>query len=95
VNSHVLHTKNQDGKQKTEAPAIFLDPFVHCANGSLLFVRILTKKQMEGYPFANGLDGLAHLCPEIACLNRSWSEHTTQDLKENIKITIFKILMGF
>jgi hypothetical protein len=55
-------------KHETEAEAISLIRlrFAHCANGSLSFVRLLTKKQ-RSYPFANrlnglnGLDGLALL----------------------------------
>jgi hypothetical protein len=39
--------KNFMRKRKTEAQAIFLDPFIfaHCANESSSFVRLLTKKQ--------------------------------------------------
>jgi hypothetical protein len=38
-----------NGKQKTEAQAIFLNPFTicPCAKGSLSFARSLTKKQTE------------------------------------------------
>jgi hypothetical protein len=47
---------------QTEAQAIFRFhlPFAHCANGSLSFVRF--KETNESYPFANGLNRLAHLC---------------------------------
>ncbi len=41
-----------------EFPYIRL-PFAHRANGSLSFVCLLTKKQMQRL---NGLNGLAHLC---------------------------------
>ncbi len=43
-------------KRKTEAQAIFLNPFAHHANGSLTFDRLLTKKQTK-FTFANGLNG--------------------------------------
>ncbi len=34
-------------KRKTEAHAIFLNPFAHCVNENLSFVHLLTKKIME------------------------------------------------
>jgi hypothetical protein len=38
---------NKKIKRKTEDQAIFRHLFAHLANGSLSFVRFLTKKQME------------------------------------------------
>jgi hypothetical protein len=40
-----METSNR--KWRKEAWAIFLNPFAHCANGSLSFVRLLAKKQTE------------------------------------------------
>ncbi len=44
-----IYTAASDGKLKTEASAFSLNllPFAHCTNGSLLFVRMLTKKQIK------------------------------------------------
>jgi hypothetical protein len=45
---------------KTEARAIFLNPFTisHCSKGSLSFVRFFNEETNRSYPFAYGLDGL-------------------------------------
>jgi hypothetical protein len=44
-----IYAAFSNGKQKTEAQAIFLNPlsFAHRANRSLLFARLFTKKQTE------------------------------------------------
>jgi hypothetical protein len=51
-----------DIKQKTEDPAIFLNPFTICMSKwkFVVFVCVLMKKQT--YSFANGQNGLAQLC---------------------------------
>ncbi len=37
-------------------------PFAHCANSKFSFVRLFTIKTNRNYPFANELNGIAHLC---------------------------------
>jgi hypothetical protein len=49
------------GKWKTEAPAIFLYPFTVCQSCNLKFVFVRDLQTNRSYPFANGLDRLAHL----------------------------------
>jgi hypothetical protein len=59
-----------DIKRKTEAKAIFLNPFTVCSYGNrhLSFVHLLIKKETNGScPFANGLNGLAHLWIYVVC----------------------------
>jgi hypothetical protein len=50
-------------QKKTEAQEslyIIRLSFAHCANESLLFIRF--EETPGSYPFANVLNGLAHLC---------------------------------
>ncbi len=53
----------ENGRQKRRFSLIHL-PFAHCANGSLSFVRLLTKKQwkLSVCKGTKWLNGLAHLC---------------------------------
>ncbi len=57
-------------------------PFANCANGSLSFVRLLTKNQTEVFPFANGLNGLnglAHLYKYVLSITFVPDEVKTSD----------------
>jgi hypothetical protein len=51
-------TENGNGAQ-----AIFLNPFTVCSSCKREYVisQLADKETNESYPFANGLDGLAHL----------------------------------
>ncbi len=55
------HMETSNGKQKLIRFSLIRLLFVHPANGSLSFVRLLTKKTNGGYSFTNWLNGLAHL----------------------------------
>jgi hypothetical protein len=50
--------QKENGKRKPRRFSLIRLPFAHRANGSLSYVRMLTN---GNYPFANGLNGLAHL----------------------------------
>jgi hypothetical protein len=56
----------QNGKQKTEAKAIFLNLFTVCSSCKWKFVvyQFVFEETNGSYPFANGLKGLAHLCKQ-------------------------------
>ncbi len=51
-------------RHQTEAKAIFLDPFTACSSSKWKFVvcPFVVEDTNRSYPFANGLNGLAHLC---------------------------------
>ncbi len=55
--------KHGDNKRKTEAQAIFLNPFTVCSLCKQNFVvcPFVDEETKSSYPFANGLNGLAHL----------------------------------
>jgi hypothetical protein len=60
----MLPFKTQNKKQKPRRFSLICFPLAHRENGSLSFVRLLTKKETEVSPLAhelNGLNGLAHL----------------------------------
>ncbi len=50
-------------KRKTKAEAIFLNPFIVCSLCKRKFVvcPVVNEQTNKSYPFANGLNGLAHL----------------------------------
>ncbi len=50
-------------KRKMEAQAIFLDPFIVCSSckWKLVVCPFIYVETNRSYPFANGLNGLAHL----------------------------------
>jgi hypothetical protein len=52
---------------KTEAQAIFHHWFTVCSSCQLKFVScsLFDEKTNGSYPFTNGLNGLAHLCPWV------------------------------
>jgi hypothetical protein len=55
---------NGNRKTKTRRPGIFLDPFTICSSFKRKFVvSLFVDKEIIGsHPFANGLNGLTHLC---------------------------------
>jgi hypothetical protein len=61
VNMLSFHTKN--GKQTPKLFSLICLSFAHRENGSLLFVRLLTKITNISSPFANGLNGLNGVTP--------------------------------
>ncbi len=70
-----LYAAISNGKQKTEAQTIFLNPFTVCSSWKRKFVicPFLDKETNRWYLFANGLNGLnglAHLWK--ICVNRAW-----------------------
>ncbi len=67
---HGRRDMDGDIKRKTEAPAIFINPFTVCTPCKRKFVVCLfVDEETNGsYPFANGLYGLAHLCARLTLL---------------------------
>jgi hypothetical protein len=62
-----MDVETSNGKRKTEAKAIFLDPFTLCSECKWKFVvcPLVDEETNGSYPFANGLNvlnGFAHLC---------------------------------
>ncbi len=58
-----METSNEKRKRKTEAYAIFFNPFTVCSLWKLKFVvcPFVDEETNGSYPFANGLNGPAHL----------------------------------
>jgi hypothetical protein len=56
--------RHGDIERKTEAQSIFLNPFTVCSLCKQKFVvcQFVDEDTIGSYPFANGLNGLAHLC---------------------------------
>ncbi len=59
------YTAVSNGKWKPRRFSLIQLPFAHHTNIGLLFVCLLTKKRYRSYPFANGQNGLAHLCLDL------------------------------
>ncbi len=60
LDMYMLFSADSNGKQKTEAKAIFLNPFTSCSSCKRKFVVFLfvDKETNESYLYANGLNGL-------------------------------------